>query len=310
MKTLKFSLLMLSVSIGISGYGQKPAVVQVTSFLARIPIPSSSASCFASCTTTKDPSNGAVTVKDTVPVFQSIQDDLMKIMQGDMSAAQASSMSNPTAPSPDQMAQMQQQAAQMQNMTPEQAMQMQKNKANNNQPGQTNIALMRKIGEAQTHLMQIQQLQNELQSKISALDKSGRDKVKLGAPCPDVKQGSGDIAVPTCGCMIGRATAYESKRVEAFDVWVSGVGDLLHQYIPKISNEVAIIDKVEAEAKYGESSNDPGVRQQLYIMQRQAMGSVTAVISYASGTWEDAGKAYSNQVNASSGASVGCNGRK
>jgi hypothetical protein len=43
---------------------------------------------------------------------------------------------------------------------------------------------------------------------------------------------------------------------------------------------------------------------------RQALGAVSVFMAIAGGNWEDAGKQYAELVNANSGASVGCFGRK
>jgi hypothetical protein len=308
MKTLRILCVIILLLSSMAGSGQKAVPMQITSFLTRLPLPESSQTSYASCTKSQDPSNGSISVTGAGPSFNSITDELNRIMQGDMAAAQNQSMQTPNAPSPDQVAQMQQQAAQMQNMSPQQIMDMQK-KNYNGQNSQTNTALMRKIGEAQSHLGPIQQLNNELRMKLMALDKSAIDKVKIGAPCSDVK-GTGDIAVPTCGCMIGRASSYEKLRVMAFDDYLQNVRSLLKDYIPKFNNEIAVIDKVEADAKYGEGISDPATRQQLYLLQRQGLSVVPGIISIARGTSEDGAKYYANLINAQSGSSVGCYGRK
>ncbi|MFI5152834.1 MAG: hypothetical protein ACHQET_05835 [Chitinophagales bacterium] len=310
MKTLNSSCLFVLICCHIAASGQKAVPLQITSFLTRLQLPESSATCYAACDKTHDASNGAYTVTGSGPTYKNLSDEFQKIMQGDMAAMQnQSTQQTPMAPSPDQIAQMQQQAAQMQNMSPQQIMDMQK-KNSNQQSNQNNVALLRKIGEAQSRLGTIQNLNQEFIAKLKALSTYGLDTVKLAPPCPDVRQGGGDIAVPTCGCLIARATAYETKRVKIYDNYVQGVRDILQQYIPKFNNEIAVIDKVEADARYGEGITDPTIKQQLYMLQRQGMSVVPGIIGVASGTTEDAGKYYSYLVNAQSGASVGCGGKK
>lgn len=289
---------------------QKAYPVEVNSLLSRIPIPESSAACFTTCTKTTDSSNGVIGVRDNGPAFKALQDEFMKIAQAPMTADGSTAPSMTTPPTPEQIEQMKQQAlqraAQMQNMSPQQIAQMQQGAAAS-QP-RDNVELMKLIGQAQTACGQISRLNSELSEKVARLDKSPIDKVKMGPNCPEVQQGG--YAGPTCGCMIAHATDYATGRVTARDEYLKQVRSLLLEYQGKIRPLVATVDDAITRAKYGDAIVNPAFKQQVVSIQRQALGSVSVVMAIAGGNWEDAGKQYAELVNAKSGASVGCFGRK
>jgi hypothetical protein len=289
---------------------QKAYPVEVNGLLSRIPIPESSAACYVSCTKSTDSSNGVIDVRDNGPIFKALQDEFMKIAQTPMAADGSTTPSMTTPPTPEQIEQMKQQAlqraAQMQNMTPQQIAQMQQGAATS-QP-RDNVELMKLIGQAQTACGQISRLNIELSDKVARLDKSPIDKVKMGPNCPEVQQGG--YAGPTCGCMIAHATGYATGRVAARDEYLKQVRSLLLEYQGKIRPLVATVDDAVARAKYGDAVVNPAFKQQVVSIQRQALGSVSTVMAIAGSNWEDAGKQYAELINAKSGASVGCFGRK
>ena len=283
---------------------QKAYPVEITSLLSRIPIPQDAAGCYSSSTKSTDPSNGAISVVDPGPAFKELQDQLQKI---NMSAAGGiyPNGQTPDKPSAEQIEQMKQEAMQR-------AAQAQNGQAVSNQHttqgAMDDPQIMKEIGQAQTACGQINQLIHEFSMKISAIDNSSIDKVSMGPNCPEVQQGG--YAGPTCGCMKERAKTYELKRVAERNAYMQNVVGVLREYLGKIRPLCAQVDNVMIKAKFGDAVSNPAYKQMVAITQRQALGAVPALLSVASGTWEDAAKQYANLVNAESGASVGCFGKK
>ncbi len=300
MKKLVISILVpFCLMWGIS-LGQKPSPIQINSFISRIPLPVSSQVCYESSTTTKDPSSGLISIKDNGPQFNSLNEDMDKISKGDMDAmktryanAQSQSASS-SAPTPDQVAQMQAEAMQK----AQQAAQNAGNPSGTAQTGSysipqtTNVALMQELGRAQSSVGQITQLTFELSTKMGQLQ---MDEVSMGPNCPEVRQGS--YVGPTCACTKQHSVDYERKRVEVRDKYLRQVNDLLQQYIPRIKGQVALVDKVEIDSKYGQAVSDPAISQMLWSVQRQAMGGFTSVMGIASSAWKDGASQYLNLVN-------------
>jgi len=291
-----FAVSFLSVSIG--GNAQKPANIQINSFISRVPLPENSASCYASCTTTKD-ADGQISIKDNGPVFNDLTEQLEKLNKAamdDMRNSGNTAMNTaPSAPTAEQIAEMQQQAMQR----AQQAMQNGTNPAaaqSGNHPAKaftTNVALMQEIGKAQSAIMPMNQLINELSAKVGQVT---MEDVKAGPNCPEVQQGG--YAGPTCKCTKEREISYESRCIAARDGYLAKVNALLHKYIPQIQDQVAIIDKLESDAKFGEGLTDRATLQMLVSLQREALNGFTSVLSIANGKWSDGANQYLRLVNA------------
>jgi hypothetical protein len=280
MRILLLTLLLLTAAASVRS--QKAYPIDINLLLSKVPIPKSSAECYAAATKTTDASNGSISVQDNGAAYTALQDQYDKIMK----AAMADAMGN--------MANAQQ-MAQMHNNPGSAA----------SRPSQNDIALMKLIGDAQSACNAISHISAELQAKISALDHSAIQNVSIGPNCPEVRQGS--YVGPTCDCQVGHATTYESKRVAARDALLEKVNSLLMEYIEKLKTQIAVVDDAEARSKYGDAITNPAFKQQVVNIQRQALGAVSAVTAFASSNWEDAAKQYAYFVNAKSGASTGCN---
>jgi hypothetical protein len=280
--------------------GQRPAPIQINNLISRIPLPVSSQLCYASCTTTRDPADGVTHIKDNGPQFNSLNEEADKIGKMDMEAmkssyANAQSTAASSVPNAEQIAQMQAEGMQR----AQQAMQ------NGGSPAQTapsasqprspanHVAFMQELGKAQSSIMQITQLTNELSTKMSELRMA---EVPMGPNCPEVRQGS--YVGPTCSCTKDHSVDYEQRRVSARDKYLQQVNELLRQYIPRIKDQVALVDKVETDSGYGQSVNDPSTIQMLWVVQRQAMNGFASLMGIAGGTWSDGANQYLNLVNA------------
>jgi hypothetical protein len=248
---------------------QRPTPIQINSLISRIPIPESSQACYKSSTIITD-ANGISSIKDEGPVFNSLTDQLEKINKAAMEDMQSgyanrSATANPTltassgAPA---------------------------------RPPATNVTLMQELGKAQSSIMQITLLTNELSGKMGQLQ---MEKVPVGPNCPEVRQGS--YVGPTCECEQERSINYEQKRIAARDAWLQQAAALFQQYIPRIKDQVAFVDKVENDANYGQAIKDPTTLQMLWSVQRQALGGYTSLLAIASSAWKDGASQYLNLVN-------------
>jgi hypothetical protein len=309
--SLFFSALLLLTAAAVRA--QRAYPIKVDSLLSIVPIPHSSVACYDACTKTTDPSTGIVSIKDNGAAFQSLQylfDKITKAAISDASNTRMASMST-TPPSADQIEQMKQQAmaqaSQAQGMNAQQMAQMHNNSGASRLSSE-DVQLMKLINEAQITAGKLSQLTNELSAKVGALDHSAIDTVSMGGNCPEVMQGG--YAGPTCGCMTKRATTYESKRVTARNALVPKVSALLSEYVGKLHPLIVTLDNVVIKAKYGDAVSNPAYRQQVVNIQREALSAVASLDGIASHNWEDAAKQYAGLVNAESGASVGCYGRK
>ena len=279
---------------------QKPAIIQINSFISRIPLPESSATCYGSATIVTA-TDGTVTVKDNGEQFNTLNDQLDKLTKDYMASVKAASAAPPTAaptqPTPEQIEQMQQQAMQR----AQQAMQSGGNPAAAAQAGAqtkhtyTNVALMQELGKAQSAIMPMNQLITELTGKLGQVR---MEQVPMGPNCPEVQQGG--YAGPLCSCTKDRNVTYEERSVAARNDCLGKINSLLHQYIPQIEQQVAIVDKLESDAKFGEGITDPATLQMLTSVQRQALGGFTAILGIASGSWTDGANQYARLVNAKS----------
>ncbi len=141
--------------------------------------------------------------------------------------------------------------------------------------------------------MQIQMLVSELGRKLGAIMPAS---VPSEPKCPEVQQGG--YAGPTCACTYARTVTGEQKMVAAEDAALAQKSALLNQYRGLIGDQIAIIDKLESDAKYGEGITDATVLQLLWSSQRQGLNGVVSFLSMANGTWTDGANRYLYLVNA------------
>ncbi len=288
---------------------QKAAKVSVATLLTSIPVPQKSDACYAACTKNTDASNGAVSIKDNGPAFSSLQDELMKLLNNGVALPTQSR----TAPTPEQIEQMKQQAMAQAQQRMAQAQAMQQS-GQPPAPGTVTAArpsddpvLMRQIGQAQSTAAQANALVRELNDKMAKLDRSGVENVKSGPNCPEVQQGG--YAGPTCACLKAKAVKYYNERTDQEDLIVHNIASLLQDYMVKLKPLLTSIDDVIVKADYGDAVVNPAFKQQVSLIQRQALGSVVSMLSMCDATWKDAAVIYCGSVNANSGASVGCHGK-
>jgi hypothetical protein len=278
---------------------QRPARLEINSLLNQVPIAQSSSACYSVCTTTIDAS-GISEIKDIGPTFKRLNDELTSIMTSGMNAVQASPTAangSPAAPTADQIAKMQQDAmARAQQISanggnPAAVMQAQANA--NRKPPTVSPAVMQGLNKASAASMQIQTLISELGGKLAAI---APVSVPPEPKCPEVQQGG--YAGPTCACTYARAVTGEQKRVAAEDGALQQKSALLNQYKHLIEDQIAIIDKLESDAKYGEGITDPTLLQMLWSAQRQGISGLVSFLSSAGGAWTEGANRYLYLVNA------------
>ena len=253
--------------------GQRAWPGSLVGLYSKIPVLVDSKSCYDACTRETDASNGVVSIKDNGPVFAALNEQLLKV-----AGASQASMGVPAVQQPATGA-----------------------------SSSGDLAVMRAIGPAQMAAGHISQLIGEMSQKLARLDKSGINGVKQGPNCPEVQQGG--YAGPTCACMKEHAVAYAKGRVTAQNLYLSQVQGIVADYLGRMKTEAAVIDNMEEMAKYGDAVSNPTYRQLVVSIQRQAVAGLAALLGVASGNWTDAAKEYAGEVNADSGASVGCHGK-
>ncbi len=304
----KHWILLFFILSGRASFGQKPAVIQINSLIERIPALESCSACYEGSTLVSDPQNGMISIKDNGLHFNQLNDEISRIMKSDMDAMnnQKSFASNHAASTQEaeeakakameQAAQQQQQAAQMANMTPEQIQQMMKTNNHPAAPQKTDVNMMKRIGQAQSALGKLQQILSEFDMKFAKI--SLTDKTTLAVPpnCPEVQQGG--YAGPTCSCEKNRSVISGNTYVGAVNTDISKMKEMISQYKPQIAEQIAIIDKVEFDYKYGESVSDPNIKQMMWSMQKQAMNGFVDLFSKVSSGWSDGAKAFARVVNA------------
>ncbi len=276
----------------------RPAKLEINSLLSQVPIAQSSSACYSTCTTTIDAS-GISAIVDNGPVFKHLSDQLTSIMTAGMNApgTGATATAAPAAPTAEQIAQMQQDAmarAQQYSQNGGNAAAAMQAQANaNRKPPTVPPAVMQGLGKASAASMQIHTLISELGRKLAAIAPAS---VPSEPNCPEVQQGG--YAGPTCACTYARTVTGEQKMVAAEDAALAQKSALLNQYKGLIGDQLAIIDKLESDAKYGEGITDATVLQLLWSSQRQGLSGLTSFLSMASGTWSDGANRYLYLVNA------------
>lgn len=288
----------------LSSRAQKAWQGDITALLSKIPMPSSSSISYAGCTKVTDPSTGLISIKDNGPGFTDLEAQLDKIAKEAMAGASAQGPGM-TAPSADQIEQMKQQgmarAAAAQSASPQQM--AQQYRSSSGAPSPAELVVMKLIGQAQTAAGHINQLTLEVAQKKAKIF-AKLDSVKLGTVCPEVQQGG--YAGPTCACLKGREVDYRTRRTPVMDSYVQQVAELYREYLAKMKVEAAIVDDMESKAKYGDAVSNPAFRQMVVSIQRQALVSVTTMMSLSGSAWNDSAKEYALLMNAQSGASVPC----
>jgi hypothetical protein len=272
---------------------QKAFQVQVTTMLSQIPMPNGCAASYGNCIVDTDP-DGKVAVKDIKGPIADLEKEMMQ-----MGKDRANNMmaANASMPSADQMAKMQQQAQQMQGMTPEQAMQQAKNNASGQTSAADNATIGKKIGQGQMAMAELHKILDEFESKaryIAGSAKDSVDKVKIGH-CPEVRQGS--YVGPTCDCMKGINSSYYSQRVGKRDEVAGSMATLIQSYMPRIKAQVSIVDDIVSSLKYGDAVSNPTYKQLLVSLQQQAMGAVPPIAAIVRTITLEGGTEYGNLQN-------------
>lgn len=284
---------------------QKALPIQVYGLIEKIPLPQKSESNFHTCTVVNDES-GLVSVKDAGAELNNLQatmeKDVKDLANSTMSGSYASV---PTMPSKEQIAQMQQRAQQMQGMSTDEARQMAQSMPHTNASQPTNnVGLMQELGKAQSAMLQINTAINELSIKASQLGGAYKlkiDKVQKSASCPEFKVPHADIAEPKCDCVKTRELEYYKNRITVEDEYIQNVNELLKNYIPKIKDQIVIIDKAEKDLNYGDATTIPTFKTQAVTVQQQAITALAPLLGIVEGVIKDSGSEYTNVVNINNG---------
>jgi hypothetical protein len=283
-------------------FAQKPAHVKLNTLLNRVPIPQSSAACYATCTTTIDAS-GVTSIKDLGPAFTTLQDELKSLMMADMNAMNNPTVpkSTPQAPSADQIAKMQADAmakaqAYQQGGGANTAAMMQAQAQANHQataPSKANVIAMQNLNKAGEANRTIQNILMEVRQKMAALHK---EEPQSQANCPEVRQGS--YVGPTCACEYEHRVLGEKAQITVMDHYIQQRSAIIRNAIGQIQFQLGIIDQLMEDTKYGDAITDPTLLQLLWSAQRQAMTGVVEMLGASSGAWTDGSNAYLGLVNA------------
>lgn len=302
---IKFLLATLIIFTTVAS-AQKALPIQVGSLLAKIPEPESCAASFKLATIDSN-EEGILSVKDAGPIVIGIQDQMTKDMS-DLanSSMSSSSYTNTSMPSQDQINQALQNASKMQGMSREQMMQMaQHRQPQSPPPGNTNAASFKEFGKAQDAAGKLSVLQGQLATEASQL--GGEYQQKLHAiptvidNCQEYKVQGADLALPKCGCVKALYMAYYQKRVTIEDEYLQKLDQIVHKYLPQFREQIAIIDKVEGDLKYGDAVSLPVIKTQLVGVQQQAIGSLTTIVGVESNAIKDSATEFANLSNINNG---------
>src|SRR5262249_11664934 len=141
-----------------------------------------------------------------------------------------------------------------QSMDPRQMAQQYRSSGGSGASSAGEMEVMKLIGQAQTAAGRINQLSLEMAGERGKIAK-GLDSVSMPPNCPEVQQGG--YAGPTCACMQKREVDYRTRRVAAMNKYVEQMAALVRDYLPKMQAQAAIIDDMEAKAKYGDAVSNP-----------------------------------------------------
>jgi hypothetical protein len=156
--------------------------------------------------------------------------------------------------------------------------------------------MMKEIGQAQAAAQKITMIVMDINSSTSRLTRTDRTKLPIPPSCPEVQQGS--YAGPTCACEKARSVASENSEVNAENIDLLSLNQFINQNIPRIREQLVIIDKLETDYKYGEAVSDPNMKQIFYMVQTQGMTGFISIYNMAGGGWEQGAKSYAQYVNA------------
>jgi len=303
MKTKLILITTLFFCTEASVNAQKALSIQVNSLLAKVYAPTDSKESFQMCTKDTDATSRIISVKDAGRVINDLQQTISNYMTQLGTSSMNSSYSNTATsmPSPEQMKQMQQNAMQMQSMSPDQAMKMTKQMPHNNTATPTsNPALMQEIGKAQEAGGKINVIMTDLSTKVSQLGgefDQQEDKIKMSGSCDEIKVKGADLALPKCSCVKSRNLDFRQKRVAVADSYLQKLNAILQKYLPDIKNKIAIIDKAESDANYGDSFSMTVLKQQAVSLQQQALGATLPILGIVSQAIEKTGSEYADLVN-------------
>jgi hypothetical protein len=292
---MKINQILFAASLLIVGYTAQAQTAwkgKLGTLMDRIPQSTTCEGGYGLCDHTTD-DRKYITITGLGSGFTSLE---KQMMEASGAPVPGSMPADGQAPSPEQIEAMKQQAlakmAAAQNMTPQQAAQMKK--PTGSMPT-IDSALGHQIGKAQNAAIEITKLVNEMSQKMNKIYKAW-DSVKLGPRCGEVMYKG--LETSTCGCLIARATKYETSRTASLNAYISAVAELAHRYKALIRQQLDIVDDIELNLKYGDAVNNPSYRQVLVMAQRQAMNGVTTIMSAFSGITRDGAEQQARLLNA------------
>lgn len=299
---LLFSLAAMSVK------AQRAQPIRVLPFYSRIPVLASSDASYGASTRESN-ADGIITVKDPGPAFDSLQQGLQNYLMLATNASMAAangSYGNAAPPSQEQVNQMMQKAMQMQSMSPEQIRQMSQGAGRSSAPAPAmNAAAMQEMGKATDAAATLNKLSGELVNKALVLLAELKHKQDalpaLKVDCEEHKVQGADLALPGCGCVKAAYLAYYQKQVTLQDQYLPRVEALIQSYLPKFKEQVALIDQVESDLKYGDALSMPVLKNQLMSAQQQAVNALTPILGIISQRLQESAEAYANVVNTRNG---------
>jgi hypothetical protein len=277
--------------------GQKATLIQINSLIDRIPVAESSQPCYSICKTETVKDIGIVVV-DNGPVFNQLYDELKRIKAedsarlGHRSAVSENQAAMKKAAQDDQQAQQQaiqqqQMVQQMAAMNQEQMQQAMQNNNNHSSLQKVDGNMMKEIGKAQDALMKISQLINQCNMEFHSLQYTDKDKIPIPAGCGF-----------SCGCEKNRSIESANNFIKAENSDITLVMGVFKKYRPQISEQVAVVDKLESDYNYGEKVTDPNMKQMFWSMQRRAMTGFEDLLGIASGAWNNGANAFCKYMNA------------
>lgn len=307
---MKPNTLFLLAGLMLAGFAvqaQKALPIQVENFLTGFQMPQNCNESYHICTIQTDPSSGLVSVKDAGKITElqtKLQEDLKELGMSLMNGA-GSAPTMPSMPSQTQMAQTQQNAMNMQGMTPEQAMQMAQSMSHQHAAPQVpNMDLMKDLGKAQTAGEEMSVTVNELTTKITQLEGEAQQKVgevKRTGSCPDVKVKGADLALPKCSCVKEIELDFYNRRIAIENNYLDKINAILQSYMPNFKAQIGIMDKLEADMKYGDAVSMPALKPQIVGLQLQELNYAGTVLGMLVQIVEDSGGEYAGVVNVNNG---------
>lgn len=294
---------------------QKALPLEINGLLAKVPSLQGSEENFHTCTTVTDPTNNTVGVKDAGAAITNLettlQNDMQQLAMGS-SASGSYGGSNPEMPSASQIAQMQQQARQMQGMSPEQAQQMAmkmsqqmaQNVPQQSAPPTSQVDLMEELGTAQTASSKISVTLGEFTTKATQLESEYNQKIgeiQLNDDCQSYKVQGADMALPKCDCVKSRYLDFYQSRVKLEDEFLQRLNAIIQTCLSDIKGQIAIIDKAEKDLKYGEAVGIPAFRAQVVTVQQTTLSYILPLVGMVEKVIKESGTVYSDVYNTNNG---------